>query len=88
MIFHSAVLTYLPVGGRRRFAEIMGALPAVWVSNEGPGVVETLTAPRPGGPSSESAYFIIGQGRDRAVALADPHGQWVEWVAAEAPGPC
>jgi hypothetical protein len=81
VIFHSAVLTYLPVGGRRRFAEIMGTLPAVWVSNEGPGVVESLPALNPGGRSSESAYFIIGQGHDRAVALADPHGQWVEWLA-------
>lgn len=83
VVFHSAVLAYLPVEGRRRFAEIMSALPAVWVSNEAPGVVESLAAPSHGRSGPESAYFIVGQGQDHAVALADPHGQWIEWLAAQ-----
>lgn len=82
VIFHSAVLAYLPVAGRRRFAEIMSALPAVWVSNEAPGVVQSLAAPRYSRSDAEAGFFIVGQGRDQAVALADPHGLWIEWLAA------
>ena len=83
VVFHSAVLTYLSVGGRRRFTEKMSELPAVWISNEAPGVVESLPDSGRTRSGVEGAYFVVGQGHDRAVALADPHGQWVEWLAAQ-----
>lgn len=81
VIFHSAVLAYLSIAERRAFASIMAELPAVWVSNEAPGVVASLGALNHGSSYAENGHFIIGQGPDQAVALADPHGRWVEWLA-------
>jgi len=81
VIFHSAVLAYLSIAGRRDFMAIMAELPAVWISNEAPGVVGSLNASNT--PAvAESDYFIVGQGADQAVALADPHGAWIEWLLA------
>ena len=82
VIFHSAVLAYVSIASRRDFTAIMGELPAVWISNEAPGVVASLGAPNHGPADVESDYFMVGQGPDQAVALADPHGLWVEWLAA------
>ncbi len=81
VVFHSAVLAYLSAEGRRRFAELMATLPAVWVSNEAPGVVESLASQAHRRPAPEGAYFVVGQGPGRAVARVDPHGQWIEWQA-------
>jgi hypothetical protein len=74
------VLAYLSVEGRQRFGKIVSALPAVWVSNEAPGVVATLYAPSRGLEDPASGAFILGRGRDRAVALTDPHGAWIAWL--------
>jgi hypothetical protein len=81
VIFHSAVLAYLPTEGRQRFAEIMSALPAVWISNEGVGVVESLAVPEHRIQAAGGGCFVVGRGRDQAMALADPHGQWLDWLA-------
>jgi hypothetical protein len=44
VVFHAAVLVYLPESGRQRFAELMAELPVVWISAEGPGVIPLLEA--------------------------------------------
>jgi hypothetical protein len=80
--FHSAVLAYLSIAGRREFMTIMARLPAVWISNEAPGLVGSLSAADHTPAVAGRDYFIVGQGPDRAVALADPHGVWIEWLPA------
>lgn len=81
VVFHSAVLYYLTADERRRFGQVMAEVPGVWISNEAPGVVESL----PGGafPAlDEASHFVVGRdGRD-VLAAADPHGPWVEWAPA------
>jgi hypothetical protein len=82
VVFHAAVLVYLPEPGRQRFAELMAELPATWIWAEGPGVVmqppECLNPiPEPG-----RAVFLLGQGSRRLVGLADPHGGWLKWLNA------
>jgi hypothetical protein len=80
VVFHAATLVYLPEAGRRRFAELMAGLRAVWISAEGPGVVPGLDARLGRAPVSGGAVFLLGQGPDQLVGLADPHGAWLQWL--------
>jgi hypothetical protein len=77
VIFHSAVLTYLPPERRRTFAELVSKRPWIWISNEGPGVVAslqvTMRLPAPN-------CFVVGVGSYEIRAFAHPHGSWIEWV--------
>jgi hypothetical protein len=83
VVFHAATLVYLPEAGRRRFVELTAKLPAVWIWAEGPGVV--LQPPERLPPTSEpdAAAFLLGQGPDRLVGLADPHGAWLQWLNSQ-----
>jgi hypothetical protein len=77
VVYHSAVLAYLAPAGRRRFAAIVRGLPAVWLSNEGPGVVPELPIPpHPGAP------FVLARDGHPPMALTDSHGTWLEWLSA------
>jgi hypothetical protein len=80
VVFHAAALVYLPAAGRRRFAELMGELPAVWVWAEGPGVVWSRRSSLADPP--EQAVFLLGQGPRQPVAVADPHGAWLRWLGS------
>ena len=76
VIFHSAVLPYVTPEDRGRFIDTVRGLPAVWLSNEAPGVVPGISAPAyPGGPS-----VLIRDG-DTPLAYTDGHGVWVQWLA-------
>lgn len=83
VVYHSAVLAYVPPAGRRRFAGTVRGLPAVWLSNEGPGVVPDLPAP-PQLPSHRGTEFVLGRDGRTPLALADGHGAWLEWLPATA----
>ena len=80
VVFHSAVLSYLPREGRDRFAELMYALPVVWLSNEGPSVVggvrSALDRPLP-----QEICFLLGRNGTEALAFTHHHGRWIEWLA-------
>lgn len=74
VVFHSAVLAYVPEAGRAAFAETMAEVDAVWVSNEAPGVVPG-TAVDAGG----AARFVLA--RDGVpLALTGPHGHTIDWL--------
>ena len=84
VVFHVAALVYLPPPDRRRFAALMAELPAVWLSAEGPGVVPALAARLDRAPTPDPAAFLVGRGPDRLLALADPHGAWLQWLGPPA----
>jgi hypothetical protein len=77
VIFHSAVLAYLTPDDRRRFAETVAATRAVWLSNEGIGVVDMDEA----WPQRQTGglTFVLAQA-GRPLALADSHGARVRWL--------
>jgi hypothetical protein len=58
----------------------MAQLPAVWISAEGPGVVPPLEAHLDRARVPNGAVFLVGQGTQRLVGLADPHGAWLQWL--------
>jgi len=83
VIYHSAVLAYVAPADRERFAQDVGSLAAVWLSNEAPGVIPGLSlagVPRTGVPE---AAFVLGRDGQTPLALTDGHGTWLQWL----PGP-
>lgn len=85
VVFHSAVLGYLSAEDRSAFARRMGAHPAaVWISNEGPGVVDGLaTHLTPPDHAAAKAFFVLGVAGHQTVAISDPHGTWLTWTSAK-----
>lgn len=81
VVFHSAVLNYLEPVARRVFADELKAHPrTVWISNEGPGVVESLpTDLTPPAAAKSKAYFVLGLNGTQVYAISDPHGGWLRW---------
>lgn len=79
VVFHSAVLVYVSASRRRDFATVVGDLDAIWLSNEAPGVLADLTnepTPRP-----DTDPFTLARDGQTALALADSHGTWIEWIS-------
>ncbi len=82
VVFHSAVLNYVGRGERRRFAERLAAhRDIVWISNEGPGVLDGVETDLsvPDGARS-AAHFLLVLGGREVVAISDPHGSWIRWA--------
>ncbi len=79
VVYHSAVLAYVGQTKRNAFASAVHDLGAVWLSNEGPGIVpvrdNTAAPPRTGG-----SFALVQDGRE-LLAFTDPHGTWLSWSA-------
>jgi hypothetical protein len=73
VVFHTAVLAYVPRGGRAAFANAVHALNATWVANESPRLVGVDPATVPHG------MFVIARS-GVPVAWADSHGAAVQWL--------
>jgi hypothetical protein len=76
VVFHSAVLAYVAPEGRRRFAATVRSLPAVWLSNEAPGVVPAMPV-----PDYQGWPFLLGRDGRTPLAFADGHGAWLHWLS-------
>jgi hypothetical protein len=71
VVFHTAVLAYVPPAGRAAFAERMSRLNGHWISNEAPGVVIDIEAPQ-----GRCVLALDGV----PLAFTAPHGQSMEWL--------
>ena len=76
-MFHSAVLSYLPAERRKEFVQIVRGLDAVWVSNEGRGVLPAVDAKVPSG--RQAGGFILARDGE-PLAVTGPHGQSIDWL--------
>ncbi|MQS11601.1 DUF2332 domain-containing protein [Streptomyces kaniharaensis] len=78
VVFHSAVLAYLPPAEREEFAATMRDLPGHWISNEAilvlPAAERRLPRPAP----ARSGLFTLALD-ERPVAFTGPHGQLLDW---------
>jgi hypothetical protein len=75
VVFHTAVLAYIgDAAERAAFADTVREIGAVWVSNEGAGLVE-MTRDDPW-PSGEFVLMRDGE----PVAATDPHGTAIDWL--------
>lgn len=82
VVFHSAVIAYLPDERRAAFHRLMAGLVAAgrchWVSNEGPRVLPGVTATGPDLPEDEHGFVLGVDGR--AVARTQGHGRSLRWL--------
>jgi hypothetical protein len=75
VVYHSAVLAYVGEEERRAFADAVSELGAVWLSNEGDGVLQCIGV----GGDDPGAFLLVRDGRE-ILARADPHATWIEWL--------
>ncbi|MER6947454.1 DUF2332 domain-containing protein [Nonomuraea sp. NPDC000554] len=79
VVFHSAVLAYLPQDERDRFVETIRGLPARWISNEAPSVIPSVAARLTRSPSTDRSAFVLALDEE-PVAFTGPHGQFLDWL--------
>lgn len=81
VVFHTAVLAYLPGETERRaFAASIAPCCDYWVSNEAPRVLPELAARAPA--QQRRDRFLLGV-NGVPVAWTDPHGAALEWIGDE-----
>lgn len=76
VVFHTAVLPYLPRAGRAAFPELVRSLPVRWIAQEPPGALPGTGEPLPGGWGPEFVLSLDG----RPVARTAPHGGRIAWL--------
>jgi hypothetical protein len=76
VVYHSAVLAYVDKAKRAAFAAEVRAQGAVWLSNEGDGVLRCIGVDH----GDARSMLLVRDGHD-VLARTDPHGTWVEWTA-------
>ncbi len=77
VVFHSAVLAYVTQEARHQFINTVTNLDAVWISNEAPGVLPSITAKLSQEPPQNK--FVLAKNGE-PVAFTGPHGQSIEWL--------
>jgi hypothetical protein len=77
VVFHTAVLPYVPGAERARFAEMVRELPVRWIAQEGPGALPDVDARAPGEARGRFLLSLDG----RPVAWTAPHGGRLDWFA-------
>lgn len=78
VIFHSAVLTYLPSQDERdEFARLVQGTGATWLSNEAPKVFPRF-ARRADSPDKDGMFLLARNARP--IAWTAPHGQAINWL--------
>lgn len=78
VVFHSAVLFYLPPEAREAFTETMRGLPARWISNEATSVLPSVASRLPRPAPQDRAVFALALD-EQPLAFTGPHGQSLEW---------
>jgi hypothetical protein len=86
VVFHSAVLAYVPTARRAAFAHAVAELTdrgAVWLANEAATVLADLPHPPPTDlpdpPSGPTPSLLVRDGH-RPLAWVDGHGTWLQWL--------
>jgi hypothetical protein len=79
VVFHTAVLYYVPDADRTTFTEQVEQLGAHWISQEGPDILPGVDARLPQQPPAPAAGYIVALDQD-PVAFSAPHGGWLRWL--------
>jgi hypothetical protein len=78
VVFHSAVLAYLPPQERETFFHQLQGTGVRWVSNEGLGVLPKIAEQLPEEDPERSGFILALDGRP--LARSGPHGQYLEGI--------
>jgi hypothetical protein len=79
VVFHTAVLAYLPANARAAFAAEVGSLPVVWLSQEGASVFPHVAAQIGADELAENEGCFALSRDGVPVAWTDPHGAFLRW---------
>ncbi len=78
VVFHTAVLAYLPRAEERAaFARSVAELDAVWIANERPAYIPGLARAHVGDPPNAQAFLLCVDAAP--TAWTDPHGSSIVW---------
>ncbi len=77
VVFHTAVLAYLPLEARERFAAMVGELDCIWVSNEGPETMPMITEKLSLEARGELDHSFVLAIDGQPFALTSPHGFYI-----------
>ncbi|MGW4959232.1 DUF2332 domain-containing protein [Nonomuraea sp. NPDC004186] len=81
VVYHTAVLYYVPDDGRATFVEQVRRLAGHWIAQEDPGVLPGVDAQlRERPPADVLTYALALDGRP--VAFSAMHGGWLRWLPA------
>ncbi|MCZ2821674.1 DUF2332 domain-containing protein [Modestobacter sp. VKM Ac-2977] len=83
VVFHTAVLAYLPAPAKEAFAELVTGLPVRWVSQEGVGVLPAVRERLPAPPADDEARFLLALDGE-PLAYTAAHGGRIDWLPAAA----
>lgn len=80
VVFHTAVLAYVPNNGdRMRFADQVSALSDIWICNEAPDVMSHFGFSSADAPSPGAFLLSVN---NQPTAWSDPHGAWIDTITA------
>ncbi|GAA4729178.1 hypothetical protein GCM10023328_04620 [Modestobacter marinus] len=83
VVFHTAVLAYLPATGKEAFTELVAGLPVRWVSQEGVGVLPAVRDRLPEPPDPAETRFLLALDGE-PLAYTAAHGGRIDWLPAAA----
>lgn len=78
VVFHTAVLPYVPSAERARFAALVRDLPVRWIAQEGPGALPEVAAQLPDPDEARDRFLLSLDGRP--LAWTAPHGGRIDWL--------
>ncbi|MER7009443.1 DUF2332 domain-containing protein [Dactylosporangium sp. NPDC000555] len=80
VVFHTAVLDYVPEPGRGAFVDRVRRLDGHWLSQEAPGVVPSIDTRLPGPPPAGTIAYVVSLD-ERPLAFSALHGAWLRPLA-------
>ncbi|MCZ2838078.1 DUF2332 domain-containing protein [Modestobacter sp. VKM Ac-2985] len=83
VVFHTAVLAYLPAAAKEAFTELVAGLPVRWVSQEGAGVLPAVRDRLPEPPAADEARFLLALDGE-PLAWTAAHGGRIDWLPTAA----
>jgi hypothetical protein len=82
VVFHTAVLPYVPSERRAEFVALVRDLGVRWIAQEGPGLLPEVDAQLPDPDDARGRLVLSLDGRP--LAWTAPHGGRIDWLAAAA----
>jgi hypothetical protein len=83
VVFHTAVMPYVPGAERAAFTALVRELPVRWIAQEGPGRLPEVDALVPDQEEARGRFLLSVDGRP--VAWTAPHGGRIDWFGGTVP---
>ena len=84
VVFHTAVLIYLPRARRQQFTDLVRSLGVPWIAQEAPGALPDVAAALPAGEEAHGRFLLSRDGAP--LAWTAPHGGGIAWLPTSSAG--